>query len=77
MKEMNLNDLEQVIQLNKAEVERVILRQKNEQRQIRTRPRDPNEIQLLNKLAVLKWERAVASGKVIMLNKQEWYYECD
>jgi hypothetical protein len=77
MKEMNINDLNQVIQLNKTEAERVILQQKNMQRQIRTRPRDPDEIQILNNLAVLKWERAVASGKVIILNKQEWYYECD
>jgi hypothetical protein len=77
MKEMNLTDLDQVIQLNKTEAERVILQQKSEQRQMRTRPRDPNEIQILDKLAVLKWERAIASGKVIMLNKQEWYYECD
>jgi hypothetical protein len=77
MKEMNLNDLDQIIQLNKTEAERAILQQKNEQRQIRTRPRDPDETHILNKLAVLKWERAIASGKVIMLNKQEWYYECD
>jgi hypothetical protein len=77
MKEMSLNDLDQIIHLNKSEAERTILRQKSEQRQQRTRPRDPDEIQILNKLAVIKWERALTSGKVIMLNKQEWYYECD
>lgn len=77
MKEMNFNDLNQIIRLNKSEAERTILRQKSEQRQRRTRPRDPDEIQILDKLAVLKWEQALALGKVIMLNKQEWYYECD
>jgi hypothetical protein len=77
MKEINLNDLEQVIQLNKSSAERAILQQKSTHRQVRTRPRDPEEITVLNKLAVLKWERAIQSGKVIMLNKQEWYYECD
>ena len=77
MKEMNWNDLDQVIQLNKSDAQRAILQQKSEQRQMRTRPRDSDEIQILNKLAVLKWERALASGKVIMINKQEWYYECD
>jgi hypothetical protein len=77
MKEMDLNDLDQVIQLNKSEAERTILQKKSDERKVRARPRDPDEIQILNKLAVLKWQRALASGKVIMLNKQEWYYECD
>jgi hypothetical protein len=77
MKKMNWEDLNQVIQQNKVEAERTILQQKTDLRQIRTRPRDPDEIKILNKLCKDKWESAVQSRKVIILNKQEWYYEFD
>jgi hypothetical protein len=75
MKIVNWEDLNQVILQNKVEAERAILQQKTDQRQIRTRPRDPDEIKILNKLCKDKWERAIQSRKVIILNKQEWYYE--
>jgi hypothetical protein len=77
MKIVNWEDLNQVIQQNKVEAERMILQQKTDLRQIRTRPRDPDEIKILNKLCKVKWERAVQSRKVIIVNKQEWYYEFD
>lgn len=77
MKELNMFDLNQSIKQNKINVDRKILQQKSSQRLIRTRPRDPDEVEILNKLCVLKWEKALASGKVVILSKQEWYYEVD
>ena len=72
-----MKDIDQIINQNKAEAERKILQTKSSERKMRTRPRDPDEIEILNKLCVLKWEKAVASGKVVILSKQEWYYELD
>lgn len=77
MKEINLHDLEQVIEKNKDHAERALLRRKPLKRQMRNRPRDPDESIILDKLCVLKWKRALETGKVVILSQREWYYEPD
>jgi hypothetical protein len=53
MKIVDWEDLNQVIQQNKVDAERAILQQKKDLRQIRTRPRDPDEIKFSTSRSVL------------------------
>jgi hypothetical protein len=75
LRECDWEDLQRAIAENKPHVDRLLLQSKSAIRPIRTRPRDPDEIKVLDRLCVLKWEAAEKSGKVKYLSKNEWYYE--
>ncbi len=77
VKEIDFSDLNDWIQAKKPEVERRLLQEKSENRTFRTRPRDPDEIKILDMLSKKKWEKAEQEGKVKYLSEREWYYELD
>ncbi|KEF38481.1 hypothetical protein M670_02107 [Schinkia azotoformans MEV2011] len=77
MKEIDFSDLNDWIQSNKQDVERQLLQEKSEQRTFRTRPRDPDEIKILDILSKKKWEKAEQEGKIKYLSERVWYYELD
>lgn len=76
-RKIDLSDLQQSIAKKKAEAEKQILKAKEKERVIRTRPRDPEEVKILDELSILKWQRAVADGKIRYIEKRKWYYEFD
>ena len=77
VKELNLNDLEKDINAKKADVEIKILSNTPSEKAYRTKPRDEDEIQVLHKLSILRWKKAVQEGKVKYISEREWYYEAD
>jgi hypothetical protein len=77
MKEIDFSELNEKIFDKKKEVERTLLRTKNIERNIRTRPRDKNEAEILDKLCMKRWKKAEAEGKVKYLSERVWYYEFD
>lgn len=77
MKEIDFSDLNDWIQSNKQDVERQLLQEKSEQRTFRTRPRDPDEIKILDILSKKKWEKVEQEGKIKYLSERVWYYELD
>ncbi|HHW35816.1 MAG TPA: hypothetical protein GXX18_00715 [Bacillales bacterium] len=77
MKEIDFSDLNDWIQSKKQDVERQLLQEKSEQRTFRTRPRDPDEIKILDILSKKKWEKAEQEGKIKYLSERVWYYELD
>lgn len=77
MKEIDFSDLNDWIQSKKQDVERQLLLEKSEQRTFRTRPRDPDEIKVLDILSKKKWEKAEQEGKIKYLSERVWYYEFD
>lgn len=77
MKEIGLSDLTNWINEDKSNVERAILRSKPSGRKLRTRPRDPDEIKILDQLCIKRWEKAEKDGKIRYLSDRVWYYEID
>jgi hypothetical protein len=77
MKEMDFSELNEWIFEKKKEVERTILRTKSPERNIRTRPRDKTEADILDELCMKRWKKAEADGKVKYLSERVWYYEFD
>ncbi|RWR12182.1 hypothetical protein QNH23_13870 [Siminovitchia fortis] len=77
MKEVDLSDLTDWINEEKSNVDRAILRNKPLGRKIRTRPRDPDEIKILDQLCMKRWEKAEQEGKIRYLSDRVWYYEID
>lgn len=43
----------------------------------RTRPRDPEEEQVLSRLVRLRWKRWIESGKVVILDPRRWRLRLD
>jgi hypothetical protein len=77
MKKMDFSELSEWILEKKSDVERDILRTKGEERNIRTRVRDENEVKILDDLCRKRWKKAEMEGKVKYLSKRVWYYEFD
>lgn len=75
MREIEFQQLNQDIRLRQSAAERQILRQSTDEKRVRRRPRDSEEIAILDKLCLLQWQRDVETGKVKMISKREWYYE--
>lgn len=75
MKEFQLSDLTQKINNNKSKAEKTILESKSKDRVIRTRSRDSDEVEILDKLCMEKWKKSVKEGKIKYLSKREWYYD--
>jgi hypothetical protein len=74
MREMNFDDLNKQIQHNKSEVEKQILEERTE-KLVRTRIRDKDEADILDKLCTDNWNKALKEGKIKYLSKREWYYD--
>lgn len=77
MKKIKLNDLTQHINNNKADVEKRILETKHEGRVIKMRPRDQQEIEILDEICKRKIQKAIEEGKLKFISKRKWYYEFD
>jgi hypothetical protein len=77
MKKIKMNDLIKHIEKNKADVEKKILETNPEGRAIRTRPRDPDEIKILDEICKRKIEKAIEEGKLKFVSERKWYYEFD
>ncbi|MFA1822120.1 hypothetical protein ACDX78_18365 [Virgibacillus oceani] len=77
MKSIDMKDLDDFISKNKNEVEPKILRTKTPGKIYRTRPRDPDEIKILDRICQKRWKEAEAAGKVKYLSERVWYYEFD
>lgn len=69
-----LEDLNRFIESRKSETEMKILRA-GRKRTYRRRPRDPEEISVLNQICLLRWKKAEAEGKIRYISKTQWYYD--
>ncbi|MEW6274369.1 MAG: hypothetical protein AB1556_04555 [Bacillota bacterium] len=76
MREWKAAEIERQIAGKMAEANRSILRSRKG-RAVRTRPRDPGEQAILDRICIQKWQKALREGKVRILSKNEWYYEFD
>lgn len=76
MRKIHINDLEKKIQSGHTKAILTILRQ-GRVRTYRRRPRDPAEQAILDRLCMNSWKKALATGKVRILNRNEWYYDLD
>lgn len=76
MREWKAEDIAKQVAEKMPEVNRGIIRSRKE-RVIRRRPRDPEERKILDFLCKREWEKALAEGKVKIINKREWYCEFD
>jgi hypothetical protein len=76
MKEIDISDLNQWISNKKSDTERLILRTKEKQTK-RTRPRDMNEVKILDAICIKHWEKAELEGKIKYISDRVWYYEFD
>lgn len=77
MKSIDFKELDDFISQRKNQVERKMLRTRPSGKRRRMRPRDPDEIKILDRLCQKKWKEAEASGKVKYLSDRVWYYEFD
>ncbi|PWA10020.1 hypothetical protein DCC39_12085 [Pueribacillus theae] len=77
MKKIDFSDLNNWIDRKKNETDRAILKSKSKKRSIRTRPRHPDEIKILDELCIKRWKKAEQEGKIKYLSKRVWYYELD
>lgn len=74
MQILQLDDLNSFIDSRKAEAEMKILRA-GRKRAYRRRPRDPEEIAVLNQICLLRWKKAEEEGKIRYISKTKWYYD--
>jgi hypothetical protein len=77
MKKVNIHDLNKHIDNNKSEVERMIIRDRENTPIVRTRKRDVDEQKVLDKLCIKRWEDAEREGKVKYITERKWYYAFD
>lgn len=75
MRRIDYSKLNDQIDKKKSDVERTILRTKSPDRLVRTRPRDKDEVKVLDELCIRRWKKAEEEGKVKYINEQVWYYE--
>lgn len=73
MQSLKLEELTSFIESRKAEVEMKIL-QSGRERSFRRRPRDPEEIEVLNQICLLPWKKAEAEGRIRYISKTQWRY---
>ncbi|WP_221210707.1 hypothetical protein [Anoxybacteroides voinovskiense] len=73
---MSMSELNDWIFSRKGSVERDILKDGREQH-VRLRPRDKEEMHILDELCMKRWKKAEQEGKIQYLNERVWYYEFD
>ncbi|EMT46421.1 hypothetical protein H919_05874 [Anoxybacillus flavithermus AK1] len=76
MEKMMMSQLNEWIFSRKGSVEREILAAGRKQR-VRLRPRDKEEMRILDELCIKRWKKAEQEGKIRYLNERVWYYEFD
>lgn len=76
MREWKAQDIEKRIRERMPEANCSILSARSG-KTVRRRPRDKGEQVILDLLCRQKWEDDLASGKVKIINKREWYCEFD
>jgi len=76
VRKMNMSELNDWIFSRKGSVERDILKDGREQH-VRLRPRDKEEMRILDELCIKRWKKAEQEGKIKYLNERVWYYEFD
>lgn len=74
MQSIRLEELTAFVESKRLEVEKKILR-KGRERSFRRRPRSREEIEVLNQIAVLRWQKAEREGKVRYISRNVWYYD--
>ncbi len=74
MREWNARDLEERIRERMPAVNRVLLRARSG-KAVRRRPRDKEEQNILDLLCKRRWEEDLATGRVRIISKREWYCE--
>jgi len=77
MKKLNINDLNNFIEAQKSNVERIIARDRKGERVVRMRERDIDEQKILDIICKKRWEKAEEDGKVKYITERKWYYEFD
>ncbi|WP_058307360.1 hypothetical protein [Gracilibacillus massiliensis] len=77
MDKLNINDLNNFIESQKSDVERIIARDRKSERIVRKRERDIDEQKILDILCMKRWEEAEENGKVKYITERKWYYEFD
>jgi hypothetical protein len=77
IEKMNMEDLNRSIDNQKADVERVIIRDRENKRTVRKRKRDADEEKILDKICIKRWKDAERDGKIKYITKRKWYYEFD
>lgn len=76
MQELESTEIQEQIAVRASAANRAVFRRRQE-RAIRRRPRDIEEQRILDYLCIRAWDRAVATGKIKILNDREWYYGFD
>lgn len=77
MKKVNFKELNQWIESQKPEVERKMIRERTNEKLIRTRKRDIDEQKILDKLCIERWKKAEQEGKIKYISERKWRYEFD
>jgi len=76
MREWQAADIDKIIAKKMPEIVRSVLNQ-NKKKNIRRRPRNKGEQNVLDLLCTLRWQKALVAGKIKIINKREWYIEFD
>ncbi|GAA0289548.1 hypothetical protein GGQ92_002440 [Gracilibacillus halotolerans] len=77
MEKLNIKDLNNFIESQKSNVERIIARDRKSARVVRMRERDIDEQKVLDILCIKRWKKAEEDGKVRYITERKWYYEFD
>jgi len=77
LERINIRELNNLINEKKSEVDRHIIRNRNSEKNIRTRVRDRDEQKILDKLCIKRWKKAEQEGKIKYLTKRKWFYDFD
>jgi hypothetical protein len=77
MRKINFEELNRQIDENRSKVERTLLKGQTRERAIRKRPRDPDEIKILDRLCIKRWKKAESEGKVKYFTDRKWFYDFD
>jgi len=77
MKKLNINELNKWIDSEKSEVERIIIRDRENEQIVRMRERDKDEQIILDKICLKRWQDAEKEGKIRYITDRKWYYDFD
>ncbi len=75
LRKMKMEDLEQRIEENRTQANAIIRESRPPGRRKKSRTRSPGERKALDKIAIARWEKAVAEGKIKRISKRKMYYD--
>ncbi len=70
-----MEDLEQKIEANRKQANAIIRESRPPGRIKKSRTRSLGEREALDKIAIARWEKAVAEGKIKRISKRKMYYD--